>query len=303
MTILISCAVSQIGLWLLKDSSGREIPFHATYHNSRFASPIGPATWSHWNLRKNEPPTGPESIPNVEAVIHCGPLSLATTAVSHAAELGAKTAVAFSSSSIRFRDIPAPLGAPDLVTQLKSQEEAFKARCRSANVRGILFRPTLIYGAAMDRNISRLANSIRNLPIVPIPRAANGLRQPVHAADLAQAAMKAVQCAPEIVPLAGGSRTIYLGGGEVLAYRDMIARVALILRRATVTIPMPDIVKTGVAVNTLLGGRSALAAMIGRTGLDQVVDNDEARSALLYDPREFCPTKDELLRRPNDLVY
>ena len=50
-----------------------------------------------------------------------------------------------------------------------------------------VFRPTLIYGAGTDRSLAPIARFARRWRVLPVPLGANGLRQPVHARDLAAA--------------------------------------------------------------------------------------------------------------------
>jgi nucleoside-diphosphate-sugar epimerase len=55
-----------------------------------------------------------------------------------------------------------------------------------------LLRPTLIYGCGLDQNISRLARIIRLCRCMLVAGQARGLRQPVHADDLAALAVAAL---------------------------------------------------------------------------------------------------------------
>ena len=54
-----------------------------------------------------------------------------------------------------------------------------------------IVRPTMIYGAAEDRNMARLLHLIARYPVVVLPGGGSRLQQPVHVADLASAIVTA----------------------------------------------------------------------------------------------------------------
>jgi hypothetical protein len=86
-------------------------------------------------------------------------------------------------------------------------------------------QPTLIYGQAgpyADRNLSRLLQLLRRLPCLPLP-AETGLRQPIHASQLAAVALHMAEqligsgCDPSLPD------RITLGGDTTLSYASMIS--------------------------------------------------------------------------------
>ena len=82
-----------------------------------------------------------------------------------------------------------------------------------------IFRPTLIYGVGRDRNVADIARFAKRFGVFPILGKGLGLRQPVHAADLAEACILAVDSS------ASFNRIYNLSGGETLTYREMVERV------------------------------------------------------------------------------
>ncbi len=94
-------------------------------------------------------------------------------------------------------------------------------------------RPTLIYSEGRDINISPLSRLIRRFGFMPIVGGAPGLRQPVHAEDLAIGAISAA-ASP-----AAANKIYSLTGGETLSYREMIGRIfdGVRLPRRTVSVP------------------------------------------------------------------
>ncbi len=91
----------------------------------------------------------------------------------------------------------------------------------------------MIYGAGRDVNITPLSRLIRRFGFMPLVGGANGLRQPVHAEDLAIAAIAAA-ASP-----AAANKFYSLPGGETLTYREMIGRIFDGLRLAAPHVPVP----------------------------------------------------------------
>lgn len=87
----------------------------------------------------------------------------------------------------------------------------------------VILRPTLIYGRGRDRNITVIARFIRRFGFFPVLGRATGLRQPVHAEDVALACHRALE-AP-----AATNRAYNISGGETVTYREMVRRVFLAL--------------------------------------------------------------------------
>ena len=85
--------------------------------------------------------------------------------------------------------------ATGLPARSKAVRLAAEATVRSSGLAWTILRPTMIYGAPGDRNMSRLLALLirarRGLPgvglpvVLPVPGGGRGLQQPVHVADIA----------------------------------------------------------------------------------------------------------------------
>ena len=95
----------------------------------------------------------------------------------------------------------------------------------------VILRPTLIYGLGQDKNISEIVRLIRRFGFFPLVGQAKGLRQPVHAEDVATACLSALEKTDVV------NRAYNLSGGETLSYREMINRVFTALGRRPRLIP------------------------------------------------------------------
>ncbi len=105
---------------------------------------------------------------------------------------------------------------------------------RSGTSPGPFCGPTLIYAEGFDRNVTRLARLIRRIGVLPLSGDGGGLRQPVHADDLAAAAIAAAM-AP-----AAENKAYDLPGGETLTYRQMAERVFEGLGRKPAILSLPE---------------------------------------------------------------
>ena len=116
---------------------------------------------------------------------------------------------------------------------LAEAEQGLSRTCDGLEIAWTLFLPTLIYGTGQDRNVSLIARFIRRFGWFPLVGGGSGLRQPVHADDLAAACLAALDN-----PRAHGG--IYaLAGGETLSYRVMVERVFQGLGQTPRLLPVP----------------------------------------------------------------
>ncbi len=173
-----------------------------------------------------------------------------------------------------------------MAARLAEGEAAVTAACTAAGVAWTLLRPTLIYAEGEDRNVSRLAGLIARFGVLPLAGRGEGLRQPVHAADLARAALQAMD-AP-----AASDRTYDLPGGETLTYRAMALRIFEALGRPPRLLSLPPpLWRLGLALAApFLPG--VTAAMGARMSEDLAFDAAPAARDFGYAPRPFRPVFD-----------
>jgi uncharacterized protein YbjT (DUF2867 family) len=165
------------------------------------------------------------------------------------------------------------------------------ARCEAdveawATARGIdwvVLRPTLIYGNGDDRNICEIARLITRFGFFPLIGAAHGRRQPVHADDVADACLAALEAD------SARNRAYDLSGSEVLTYRDMVGRVFAALSRPRRLVVCPVVVFRLALAALRLAPRYRLwsMAMVERMNQDMVFGHDDAKRDLGFEPRPF----------------
>ena len=220
----------------------------------------------------------------LDAVLSLSPIWLLPAILPALLSTDPSRLVAFSSTS-RLTKAGSPVAAErEVSARLAAGEEAVVRTCTAAGVGWTILRPTLIYSEGEDGNISRLAALIDRFGVLPLAGRGDGLRQPVHAADLAEAAWRALD-APE-----AAGRFYALPGGETLSYRDMAARIfdALGRRPRLITLP-PWLWRLSLRLaSPWLPG--ATVAMGGRMGTDLSFDAAPAMRDFGYAPRPFTPT-------------
>jgi nucleoside-diphosphate-sugar epimerase len=220
----------------------------------------------------------------VDAIFSCGPLDAFARWYAES-RIAAPRIVAFGSTSAITKHDSEDDHERDLVRRLLGAEAALFAASERRDAAATMLRPTLVYGRGRDATLSRIAALARRYRRFPLPRRADGLRQPVHADDLADAAFDASQSA------AARGRAYDLPGGETLPYRVMVERVLACLEPPCrlVELPMPlfRLVLRAARVRGL--ARELTDAAVERMREDLVFDAGPAARDFGYAPRGFAP--------------
>lgn len=198
--------------------------------------------------------------------------------------------VALSSTS-RFTKVGSGDTADEAIAaKLIEGEARVQAWAENRGIEWVILRPTLIYGLGQDKNIGEIVRFIRRFGFFPVLGKAKGLRQPIHAEDVAAACVAALQ-APDV-----RNRSYNISGGETLAYRDMVARIFVALRRRPRLLTLPLVVFSLVlrVLRRLPRYRHWSVAMVERMSRDLVFDHSEAARDIGFVPRKFHLVSDDL---------
>lgn len=177
-----------------------------------------------------------------------------------------------------------------LVQRLVNAEQELHRWAAKTGVEYVVLRPTLIYGLGKDKNIREIARLIRRFGFFPLLGAANGLRQPVHCGDVAQA------CVSALVSEDAANRSYNLSGADTLSYKEMVTRIfdAMHVKPRFFKIPLPAL-RVGFALLKLLPRyRNWSFSMLERTNQDLVFDHQDAVRDLGFDPRPFRLESEDL---------
>lgn len=235
-----------------------------------------------WDL--HQPPTDANlaALQGANALIHCAPIWLLPQHIETLETAGVSRVVAFSSTSVISKQSSASQDEQVLVKQLADAESALTARCMKAAIGLTILRPAMIYGYGRDQNIMQIVGLIRRLRFLPLITSADGLRQPVHADDLAHAAIAVLQ-KPGTV-----GRVYNLAGAETLSYREMVSRIFQGLGKRTLILPLPLVVyRFCLRLAALLSGFSYNAEMADRMRQNLNYDYSSATDDFGFQPQGF----------------
>jgi len=285
-TVLLTGASSQLGVFLiprLLAASFRVIALSRST-SAESASPDERLHWMHPDSFGIANAAGdPDQQKQVDMLISCGPIEVATEAVALCPSL--ERVVVFSTSSVFSKAASPDESENRQIADILARETQLRALCSETGLALAVFRPTLIYGCGLDRNISLLANWIMRLGWLPVAGRALGLRQPVHADDLAKLAVNAL-LADKPVNLDSPAC-----GGSTLSYREMAGLIfdALDKPRRIISLP-PWLMAAVVRVMGLLPPwRGVNKQMVCRQNTDLVFDDSALIEQLEYHPRPFRP--------------
>ena len=224
--------------------------------------------------------------PSVATLYCTADATLLPAALPHLFNPSLKRAVIFSSTSVITKLDSEVAAEREKLKKLADAEEEIAAACERNNVAWTILRPTLIYAEGRDTNITPLSRLIRRFGIMPLVGGAPGLRQPVHAEDLATGAIAAASSP------AAANKFYSLPGGETLSYREMIGRIFDGLRKPRRPVPVPVFVwRAGfLFVKPLFP--TANVAMGTRMMKDMIFDAAPAKRDFGWNPRAFKPVFD-----------
>jgi nucleoside-diphosphate-sugar epimerase len=226
----------------------------------------------------------------VEAWVTLCPVWIVPQWLPWLARAGCRRLVAVSSMSV-----VAKAASPDrheraVAARLAAAEAEVTRVAAAAGVGCVLLRPTMIYDGVRDGNVAAIAAFIRRWGCFPLAAPARGLRQPVHAEDVAAACEAAVTGSPPEPCYA-------LSGRTPLPFRDLVARIF-----AWLGVPPrmpclpPPLFRAALAVAHACGlGRGVSAGMVARMNDDLSCGHEPAARDLGFRPRDFT------LDRPQEI--
>ncbi len=188
--------------------------------------------------------------------------------------------VAFSSSSALSYANSSDPDEQTLGARLRHAELQVIAGAVRAKLPYHILRPTLTYGGGTDSNLSAVLRFVDEFGFFPIAGAGRGLRQPVHAEDLAIAAIAVTRSR------AAEGGVFELAGGETLRFRLMVQRtIEQSGRQARLVSLPPALLRLGFR---LFGGslrEHYSPGLFARMNQDQAFSIEPARKAFGYAPR------------------
>ncbi len=226
--------------------------------------------------------TGDWTLPDGATVLALWPVSM--VGEEFAVLAAAKRIVALSSTSILNRGASSDPVDRGIAARLAAGETAIERNCGRSGVEYTILRPSLIYDGVTDHSVTEIARLISRLGFFVIAGRGTGLRQPVHAEDVAEAMVRS------IANPATRNRTFNLTGGETLSYRGMVERIFAGMNRPAriVSVPRLALKLAAYAMNTV-GYLRHRPNVADRMELDLAYASDDTVEALGFRPRSFHP--------------
>jgi nucleoside-diphosphate-sugar epimerase len=227
--------------------------------------------------------TFPQTERNIRHWICVAPIWALSDCFRLLEEHGVRRVVALSSTSRFTKDDSSNPQEQTIARRLVDAEERLQAWAESKGVEWVILRPTLIYGSARDKNISEIARFIRRFRFFPLFGLAHGLRQPVHAEDVAGACFSVLKASDV------ANRAYNISGAETLSYREMASRIFAALGRPPrlLTVPLGVFRLAVACLRWLPRYRHWSVAMAERMNRDLVFDHIDATRDFGFHPRAF----------------
>jgi len=213
----------------------------------------------------------PQSLPldGVDALVYCASMALPglPSLVACLERAGVRRAV-FVSTTALFTSLPAPS---------RARRQAAERSVTDSRLDWTILRPTMIYGTARDRNISRLLRAVRRWPLFPL--CGDALWQPIYVDDLAEAVIAALDTPVTI------HHTYNLAGAAPLRYSALIRTAAQAVGRSRILlVPVPLALAVVAARLTHL----VTPEQIRRLAEDKAFSYAEAARDFGFAPRSFA---------------
>ena len=197
----------------------------------------------------------------------------APSIISAAMEAGLRRAVFISTTAVT-----TSLPAQSKRVRLEAEEAI-----RDSELDWTILRPTMIYGAAGDRNLARLLGLVRRAPLLPLPGGGGRLQQPVHVEDVAQVVLASATRPVSV-------RRIYnVAGPEAMTFRELIheTTVAVGHRPRVLSVPLRPTIWALRAYEKAVSKPRIKAEQLERLSEDKAFDISAAVEDLDYRPRSF----------------
>lgn len=200
---------------------------------------------------------------------------------------GAGQLVALGSTSVFSKVRSADPAERDLSESLAAAEARIREQAAALGLSYTILRPTIIYDCETDRSVNAIADVIKRFGFFAIAGKGAGLRQPIHACDVATAVLRSIG------NTGVSNRSLDLTGGDTLTYRTMVERIANGLNRKPRIAAVPTFaLKSLVYLMRALRLTRHSPSFIDRMNEDLAFDGSEARALLGFEPRGFRPVFD-----------
>jgi len=219
-------------------------------------------------------------------LVHCAPIWLLPSQLEGLNSLGINRVIAFSSSSVDGKSQSTSQKEQEIVAMLADAEQQLIdfVNHKDAVLNVTIFRPTMIYGHGKGMNLALIAKMIQRFGFFPVVFKAKGLRQPVHADDLADAVKLAMHN-----PATFGKLYV-LSGLEVMNYHVMVEKIFAAIGKPKRIIRLPLFMyRLLMTVFSKIANLPLDPEMANRMRDNLDFDNTDAKRDFGYAPKAFLP--------------
>lgn len=277
-TALVTGATSQVGIYVVKHllASGVAVLAVSREEPMPFAHPM--LKWLKTDLTSDDFSLGGFL---ADFAVHCAPQWHLPKIIPVLAEAEVGHVIAIGSTSIFSKAASGNHFEKDIVAKHTVAEAEIARLSKEHHMAYTILRPTMIYGAGLDKNIASLGHFIKRFGFFAVYPPAMGKRQPVHAEDVALASLQVASIDQ------ARNKSYNVSGGEILGYVQMLERIFIALGKK------PKIIKTSLLpfaftlAGIVLGKRHINGEVAHRMNEDLVFFHDEAKQDFGYRPRPF----------------
>ena len=275
-TVIVFGATGAVGGFLLPRLLGADARVHAVSRRPPLLAFDPRLNWIRGDLHA---PIA--ALPaRADTIVSLGPLDAFASWFEATAIDGVGRVLALSSMSAESKRASADPAERALAERLRSAEARLAGAADARHVAWTIFRPTLIYGDGRDRSLAPIARFARRWHVLPFPLGAAGLRQPVHADDLAAAVIAALDR-----PVTFRKRYA-LGGGECLRFDRMLLRLRDAAGGFVLPLPLP---RFAIRLARRFGGATSIGdAALERLREPLLAETTDAVRDFGYAPRAFA---------------
>lgn len=223
------------------------------------------------------------SAPPLDYVICVAPIWLLVDYLPQLSKHPLQKIVVLSSTSIFTKTRSTDMAEQVLVERLVRAEEQIQDWAITHHIEWVVLRPTMIYSLGRDKNLSEIVKMIKKFGFFPILGSGKGLRQPIHAQDVAQACVAAL-CAKQ-----AANKSYNLSGAEILTYQQLITKIFLFLDRPVriLTIPIGLFKILVLFARMMPRYRHLSLAMVERMNQDMSFDHYQAKLDFNFSPKKL----------------
>lgn len=236
-------------------------------------------TWMNGEIRRKDEIRTLLAPLAVDYVYHAAPLHLACNLLEALGKVPSHF-VAFSrvARPLNPKQNKAGLGYH---VEYEEHENSLRNLCKKQDVSYTIIRHGNLYGGGLDQDITRLAEWIDKSHMIFVDKESKGRRAPLHADDLALAALRSFH-----TPQAR-NRVYGLQGGEAVPFDDMLVRIFKVLDLFPKVFPVASLEKLALVAHSLVPLYFPPQRLVKESKADWLLDDRDTRQELRVNPRPF----------------